>query len=222
VYAGLHEVLAQISSNQPEATDLNSLLGAALRVGELNLRVMQILDAGHNEHFGTPEPTQVRTAPLPGKCILVSGHDLHDLESLLQQVEGSDINVYTHGEMLPAHSYPGLKKYKNLTGHYGGTWQLQKFEFHQFPGPIVMTTNCIIEPRKSYKDRIHTMNEVGWSGVGHVSERDGRKDFSNVIAQASEEKGFVAGRIKDANSNPITVGFGHATILSVADKVCFL
>lgn len=183
VMAGLHEVFAKLASNE---ADMNGLLANTLRVGELNAKVLAMLDEAHASSFGVPEPTQVKVTATEGKAILVSGHDLKDLEELLKQTEGTGVNVYTHGEMLPAHSYPGLKKYSHLIGNYGTAWQAQKFEFSAFPGPIVVTTNCILEPRRSYKNRIYSMNEVGVSGVKHLGERD----FSEVIDQAKECKGF--------------------------------
>ena len=190
---------------------MNANLGLLLRVGEVNFRVMQLLDEGHNKNFGTPIPTQVNTSPVKGKSILISGHDLKDLEALLKQTEGKGINVYTHGEMLPGHSYPGLQKYKHLVGNYGSAWQMQKFEFSKFPGPVVITTNCLIEPRQSYADRIYTMNEVGWPNVKHIQDRD----FSEVIEQAQTMEGFP----ETKPAKELLIGFGHQTVLGVADQV---
>ena len=212
VYAAVQEILSNLSTK-----DENELLGMALKVGATNLRVLELLDNGHVARFGNPVPTPVRVTPVPGKCILVSGHDLHDLEQLLQQTEGTGINVFTHGEMLPAHGYPGLNKYSHLVGNYGGPWNLQKFEFAKFPGPIVMTTNCLIEPRKSYKDRIYTCNAVGWPGVPHIA--GDKKDFSEVIKQAQSMEGFVQDKNYKGPEQTITVGFGQHTVLSLADKV---
>jgi len=198
-----------VSNPNPDA---NELVGQVLKCGEINLRVMQLLDEGHTTRFGDPTPHSVPTTEVPGKAILVSGHDMPDLAALLEQTAGTGINVYTHGEMLPAHGYPGLRKHKHLIGNYGGAWQLQKMEFGRFPGPIIMTTNCIIEPRDSYKDRIYTRGEVGWPGVHHLPTRD----FSAVIKQALEMPGFT----KEATTQKtVMVGFGHKTVLSVADKV---
>lgn len=213
VFKAIGESLAMLGDNATNPNpDVNDLVGHVLKCGETNLRVMQLLDQGHTTRFGDPSPHVVNTNEVPGKAILVSGHDLPDLEALLQQTEGKGINVYTHGEMLPAHGYPELRKYKHLVGNYGGAWQLQKMEFGRFPGPIVMTTNCIIEPRDSYKDRIYTRGEVGWPGVKHLTSRD----FSQVINQALSMEGFKNATTKN---KPITVGFGHKTVLSVADKV---
>lgn len=177
----------------------------------MNLKVMELLDAAHTTRFGHPVPTQVRVEPVQGKAILVSGHDLVDLEELLRQTEGKGINVYTHGEMLPAHGYPGLKKFKHLVGNYGGAWQDQKVEFAAFPGAILMTTNCIQEPQRSYTRRIFTTGHVGWPGVVHVKNHD----FTAVIHAALKAPGFA----KNGADKTILVGFGHNAVLGVADKV---
>lgn len=219
-YKFLQSALATLASNSASSKDFDSLLQLALGVGAENLNVLQMLDAGHTSNFGNPEPTVVARSPVPGKCILVSGHDLHDLHKLLKDTEGKGINVYTHGEMLPAHSYPELKKFSHLKGNYGGPWQLQKFEFAKFPGPIVMTTNCIIEPRKSYKDRIYTTNEVGFGGVQHLKQdANGDKDYSDVIAQALAMDGFTEANIKPTGLDDVTVGFGHHAVLQAAGTV---
>jgi hydroxylamine reductase len=160
-------------------------------------------------------PTEVFLGVKKGPAILVSGHDLLDLEQLLEQTEGRGINIYTHGEMLPAHGYPGLKKYKHLVGNYGGAWQDQAKEFDAFPGSILMTTNCIQKPRDSYKDRIFTTGLVGWPGVKHIEAVNGKKDFSAVIEKALEVGGFE----EDSDGKNILVGFGHNAVLGVADKV---
>ncbi len=144
-------------SDAKASSDMNQLVSVAMKIGEANLNTMQALENGHTSLYGHPEPTQVRISAKKGKCILISGHDMWMLEDLLKQTQGTGINVYTHGELLPANTYPGLKKYPHLAGNYGGAWQLQKMEFGKFPGPIIVTTNCLIEPRESYKDRIFTM-----------------------------------------------------------------
>eukprot|EP00276_Gloeochaete_wittrockiana_P003842 CAMPEP_0184645228 /NCGR_PEP_ID=MMETSP0308-20130426/1735_1 /TAXON_ID=38269 /ORGANISM="Gloeochaete witrockiana, Strain SAG 46.84" /LENGTH=604 /DNA_ID=CAMNT_0027074095 /DNA_START=122 /DNA_END=1936 /DNA_ORIENTATION=- len=196
----------------PAGKDADKLLQMALRVGQVNFHVLEMLDNVHTSTYGHPVPTQVLTSAVKGKAILVSGHDLRDLENVLKQTDGMGINVYTHGEMLPAHGYPGLKqKYPHLVGSYGGAWQLQKMEFPKFPGPIVMTTNCLQEPRTNYKDRIYTRGVVGWSGVQHIAG----DDYSEVVSQALAMEGFD----KDEPRKEITVGFGRNTVLSVADKV---
>ncbi|MBE9566502.1 MAG: hydroxylamine reductase [Proteobacteria bacterium] len=208
VYAFVHEMLDFLAG---EPQDIDELLGTCLRCGEVNLRVMELLNAAHTARYGSPEPTPVRIEPLKGKAILVSGHDLRDLEDLLKQTAGKGINVYTHGEMLPAHGYPGLKKYQHLVGNYGGAWQAQRKEFEAFPGAILMTTNCIQQPRASYRDRIFTTGVVGWPGVKHISDRD----FTPVIEATQAAEGFK----EDGSDRTILVGFGHHAVLGVADKV---
>jgi hydroxylamine reductase len=208
VYATFHEALSYLAAGQFTA---DALLGWCLKAGALNYRVMELLDAANTGAYGTPVPAKVRITPLKGKAILVSGHDLLDLERLLKQTEGMGINVYTHGEMLPAHGYPALKKYAHLAGNYGGAWQDQAQEFDAFPGAILMTTNCIQRPREAYKTRIFTSGLVAWPGVTHVSH----EDFSPVIDAALAAPGFDA----DGEERHITVGFGHGAVLSVADEV---
>jgi hydroxylamine reductase len=208
-FATLHAALDFLCQENPSVDDL---LGWAMQVGELNLKVMELLDGANTGTYGQPEPTEVRTTPIQGKAILVSGHDLKDLAELLKQTEGKGINVYTHGEMLPCLAYPGLKKYKHLAGHYGGAWQDQKKEFAEFPGPILMTTNCIIQPVPTYKDRIYTTGLVRWPGVQHIGAD---KDFTPLIESALANPGFT----EDAPEKKITIGFGHNAVLGVADKV---
>jgi hydroxylamine reductase len=208
LYADFHEMLDYLTTGP---ADVNDLLAKALKTGEINLRAMELLDAANTGVYGHPEPTQVRVTPVKGKCILVSGHDLRDLDELLKQTEGKGINVYTHGEMLPCNAYPGLKKYKHLAGNYGGAWQNQRTEFDAFPGPIVMTTNCIMKPKDSYKDRVFTLGLVGWPGVKHIDDRD----FAPVIASALAQPGFAA----DESAKYITVGFGRNAVMNAAGKV---
>jgi hydroxylamine reductase len=208
VYAFFHETLDMLAREKPTADEL---LGRALAVGEVNLKIMGLLDAANTGAYGNPEPTHVRITPKKGKAIVVSGHDLKDLEELLKQTEGAGINVYTHGEMLPAHAYPGLKKYKHLAGNYGGAWQDQRDEFDAFPGAILMTTNCIQKPRDSYIGRIFTSGLVAWPGVRHIGDRN----FKPLIDAALAAPGFA----EDAPEKTILVGFGHAAVLGVADKV---
>ncbi len=208
VYASFHGTLDFLAG---EPTDIDELLARALKVGELNLKVMALLDAANTTTYGAPEPTPVRIEPVAGKAIVVSGHDLKDLEELLKQTEGTGINVYTHGEMLPAHGYPGLKKYKHLVGNYGGAWQNQHKEFDVFPGAILMTTNCIQKPRDSYQDRIFTSGLVAWPGVVHIGDRG----FTPVIEAARAAEGFA----EDGSDRTILVGFGHEAVLNVADQV---
>jgi hydroxylamine reductase len=194
-----------------EKPTADELLARALAVGEVNLKIMGLLDAANTGAYGNPEPTHVRITPKKGKAIVVSGHDLKDLEELLKQTQGTGINVYTHGEMLPAHAYPGLKKYKHLAGNYGGAWQDQQKEFDAFPGAILMTTNCIQKPRDSYMGCILTSGLVAWPGVRHISDRN----FKPLIDTALAAPGFA----EDAPEKTILVGFGHAAVLGVADKI---
>jgi hydroxylamine reductase len=190
---------------------VDELLGLCLRCGEVNLSVMELLDEAHTSTFGHPVPTAVRIEPRKGKAILVSGHDLKDLENLLIQTQGTGINIYTHGEMLPGHGYPKLKAYSHLAGNYGGAWQDQKVEFAKFPGAILMTTNCIQEPQPSYSQRIFTAGHVGWPGVTHVSDGN----FTPVIEAALAAPGFA----EDGPDKTILTGFGRNAVLSVADQV---
>jgi hydroxylamine reductase len=208
VYAFFHETLNTLAQ---ENHTVETLLPLALKVGQVNLKVMEMLDTAHTSTYGHPTPTPVRITPVKGKAILVSGHDLKDLEELLKQTEGKGINIYTHGEMLPAHGYPGLKKYKHLAGNYGGAWQDQRREFDEFPGAILMTTNCIQKPKGSYESRIFTCGEVGWPGVRHIQDRD----FAPVIEAAQQAEGFA----EDGEEKTILVGFGHNAVMGVADKV---
>jgi len=208
VYAFFHKTLDFLAT---EPTDIDALVAVALEVGEVNLKVMELLDAANTGGYGQPEPTQVRIEPVKGKAIVVSGHDLKDLDELLKQTEGKGINVYTHGEMLPCHAYPGLKKYSHLVGNYGGAWQDQRTEFDAFPGAILMTTNCIQKPKDTYKARIFTCGLVAWPGVTHIADRD----FTPVIEAALEADGFA----ENGPDKTITVGFGHTAVLGVADKV---
>jgi hydroxylamine reductase len=208
VYAFMAEALNYLAEGKPT---LDGLLALCLRCGECNLKAMEALDAAHTSTYGHPVPTPVRVTPLKGKAILISGHDMKDLELLLLQTEGKGINIYTHGEMIPAHGYPGLKKYKHLVGNYGGAWQNQKDEFANFPGAILINTNCIQKPAASYRKRIFTCGHVGWPGVTHIANHD----FSPAIQAALEAPGFS----EDGPNKTILVGFGHNAVLGVADKV---
>jgi hydroxylamine reductase len=206
-YATMHEILDFLTWPAPT---LDQLLTMALRTGELNYRVMELLDRVNTESYGHPQPTSVRVHPLKGKAILVSGHDLADLHALLEQTKDMGIHIYTHGEMLPAHGYPVLKAHPHLAGNYGGAWQDQCDEFADFPGAILMTSNCIQNP-KGYAHRIFTTGPVAWPGVEHVAPQD----FSPVIEAALKAPGFT----HDGPADEITVGFGHNAVLGVADKV---
>lgn len=195
----------------------DELIGLTLNVGEINLKCMELLDKAHTSKYGHPVPTKVSTGIKKGPAILISGHDLLDLEELLIQTEGKGINIYTHGEMLPAHGYPALNKYGHLAGNYGSAWQNQRTEFEEFRGPILMTTNCIQKPKDSYRDRIFTTGLVAFDGVKHIPDRknNSQKDFSEIIQMALKHGGFP----EDKPENEITVGFGHNAVLGVADKV---
>jgi hydroxylamine reductase len=172
---------------------------------------MELLDAANTNNYGDPVPTVVPLGHRKGKAILVSGHDLHDLELLLKQTEGKGINIYTHGEMLPTHGYPELKKYSHFYGHYGTAWQNQIKEFYTFPGAILMTTNCIQRPAHTYINNIFTTGLVGWPGVKHIAD----KDFTPVVKKALELPGFQ----EDTKVGTVTVGFGHNAVMNVAPKV---
>ena len=213
VYAFFAKALAALALGQ---ATLDELVALCMECGMINLKVMEILDAAHTERFGHPTPTAVSIGPKAGRAILVSGHDLLDLEELLKQTEGTGINVYTHGEMLPAHGYPGLKKFPHLVGNYGGAWQDQHKEFTAFPGAILMTTNCIQNP-KGYEAHIFTTGCVGWEGIQHIADRQSgsMKDFTPVIEVAQAMPGFTA----DGTDKTILVGFGHNAVMSVAGKV---
>jgi hydroxylamine reductase len=194
-----------------KALGANEFVGLVFKCGEINIRAMELLDAGNTEHYGHPTPTKVPLGHKKGKAILVSGHDLMDLEEILKQTQGKNINVYTHGEMLPTHGYPELKKYPNFYGHYGTAWFNQQKEFAQFPGAILMTTNCIQRPMESYSKNIFTAGPVGFPGVTHVIGQD----FSEVINKAKELPGFQ----DDVEGKTVLVGFGRNAVLSVAGKV---
>ncbi len=208
VYSFVHEGLAAIYR---EDLGLEDWIGLVLKCGEVNLRTMELLDAGNTGTYGHPVPTKVPLGAKKGKAILVSGHDLKDLEEILKQAEGKGINVYTHGEMLPCHGYPELKKYEHFYGHYGTAWQNQGREFSQFPGSILMTTNCIQKPKDLYRNNIFTCGLVGWPGISHISDRN----FQPVIDRALALPGFQ----EDVNGREVTVGFGRNAVLGVADKI---
>ncbi len=208
VYAFIHEGMAATLDN---SLDADALVGLVMKCGEINLRTMELLSAGNTGTYGHPVPTQVPLGVKKGKAILVSGHDLKDLDLILQQTEGKGINVYTHGEMLPCHGYPELKKYAHFYGHYGTAWQNQAKEFSEFPGAIVMTTNCIQKPQEAYQDNLFTTGLVGWPGIEHIAD----KDFTPAIERALELPGFT----EDQETKSVMVGFGHNAVMGVADKV---
>lgn len=208
VDAFIHEAMA---ATLDATLGVDELVGLAMKCGEVNLRAMELLDAGNTGTYGHPAPTKVPLGAKAGKAILVSGHDLKDMELILKQTEGKGINIYTHGEMLPTHAYPELKKYAHFYGHYGTAWQNQGKEFDAFPGAIIMTTNCIQKPKDSYKDHIFTTGLVGWPGVRHIAD----KDFTPAIGKALAMHGFTA----DEAGKSVMVGFGRNAVMGVAGQV---
>lgn len=209
IYAQYHKIMAWLGT---WPADMNALLECSMEIGQMNFKVMSILDAGETGKYGHPTPTQVNVKATAGKCILISGHDLKDLYNLLEQTEGTGVNVYTHGEMLPAHGYPELRKFKHLVGNYGSGWQNQQVEFARFPGPIVMTSNCIIDPNVGqYAARIFTRSIVGWPGVRHLADGD----MSPVIEAALALPGFSS----DAAPVYTTTGFARNALMAAAPAV---
>lgn len=209
VAAEFHRIMSWLSTDPSE---MGQLFSCAMEIGQLNFKIMEMLDLGETSAFGHPEPTQVRVTPIPGKCILVSGHDMMDLKLILEQTKGTGIHVYTHGEMLPALAYPFFKQYSHLVGNYGSAWQNQQKEFANFPGAVVMTSNCIIDPNVgNYSDRIFTRSIVGWPGVTHL-EGD---DFSAVIAKAQALEGFKHTELEHF----ITIGFARNALMQAAPAV---
>ncbi|WP_279503003.1 hydroxylamine reductase [Aeromonas veronii] len=209
VAAEFHRIMSWLSTDPSE---MGRLFNCAMEIGQLNFKIMEMLDLGETSAFGHPEPTQVRVTPIPGKCILVSGHDMMDLKLILEQTKGTGIHVYTHGEMLPALAYPFFKQYPHLVGNYGSAWQNQQKEFANFPGAVVMTSNCIIDPNVgNYSDRIFTRSIVGWPGVTHL-EGD---DFSAVIAKAQALEGFKHTELEHF----ITIGFARNALMQAAPAV---
>lgn len=209
----MQEALATAAEANPDA---GALLDLVMRAGQMGVRTMALLDTANTETYGHPEPTQVNLGVKEGPAILVSGHDLGDFHELLEQTKGTGVKIYTHGEMLPANAYPVFKKYDHLVGNYGGSWWQQGSEFARFNGAILMTTNCLIPPRASYKDRLFTTGVVAWPDVTHIPDRaDGKpKDFGPVIARALQCQSPE--RLEEGT---LTVGFAHETVLGVADKV---
>lgn len=209
VEAKLMETLADIGRRSNDAA---KLLDTALSIGRLNFEIMEMLERANTTAYGHPFPAQVRASAVKGKAILVSGHDLRDLRLILEQTEGKGINVYTNGELLPAHAYPELRRFKHLVGNYGSAWHNQQTEFAAFPGPIVMTTNCILDPNPGkYADRIYTRSMVGWPGCTHLAT----DDFSPVIEQALAMPGFTA----DEPERTVSTGFGRQILEGAADTV---
>ncbi|HDZ8913911.1 TPA: hydroxylamine reductase [Aeromonas hydrophila] len=209
VAAEFHRIMSWLGT---DPSDLDPLFKCAMDIGLLNFKIMEMLDLGETTAFGHPEPTQVRVTPVPGKCILVSGHDMVDLKLILEQTKDTGIKVYTHGEMLPALAYPFFKQYSHLVGNYGSAWQNQQKEFANFPGAVVMTSNCIIDPNVgNYSDRIFTRSIVGWPGVTHLEG----EDFSAVIAKAQALEGFKHVELEHF----ITIGFARNALMQAAPAV---
>ena len=213
ILAFLQEMLEATTNPKLTAEDLTGLV---LKTGEMGLRAMALLDQANTGAYGNPEPTQVNLGVRPGPGILVSGHDLRDIHELLQQTEGTGVNVYTHGEMLPANAYPAFKKYDHFVGNYGGSWWKQKVEFDSFNGPILMTTNCIVLPRESYQDRIFTTGMAGFPGCEHIPDREPgkQKDFSSIIELAKTLPGP-----ESLEEKTIIIGFAHQAVMNHAGAV---
>jgi hydroxylamine reductase len=204
---------ALVATTDDSLTD-EKLISLVLKCGEKGFDVMAELDMANTATFGNPEPTSVNIGTRDKPGILISGHDLHDLKQLLDQTEGTGVDVYTHGEMLPANSYPVFKKYEHLVGNYGGSWWRQQQEFESFNGPILMTTNCIVPPKNTYIDRLYTTGPVGYDGTTHIVAEDGKKDFSVIIEQAKQCEPPV-----QLEEGTVMTGFAYNSVLSNADKV---
>ncbi len=204
-----------LSARLDESLTLNDLVGMVMEFGKVNLKAMEVLDQANTGTFGHPEPTQALITRKKGPFIIISGHDFSDLVQLLEQTAGTGVNIYTHGEMLPALAYPGLKKYPHLVGNYGSAWQNQQREFDNLPGSILMTTNCLMEPRLSYEDRIFTTGVVGFPEMAHIPEKAGQKDFTPVIQRALQLGGWP----EDEPEKRILVGFGRNATLSHAGAI---
>ncbi len=205
-----------------EQHSVEEWLALIMAFGQVNLKCMALLDRANTGAFGQPVPTRVNTDIKAGPFIVVSGHDLKDLDELLRQTEGKGINIYTHCEMLPAHGYPGLKKYPHLAGNFGTAWQSQQKEFENIPAPVLFTTNCLMPPRESYADRVYTTSVVGYKGLTHIAaDAAGRKDFSPLIRQALALGGYDRDRSMSGinGGHMLTTGFAHATVLANAERV---
>ncbi len=210
--AFLQEALAK---TRDDSLSVDDLIALTLETGKYGVEVMRALDEANTQAYGNPEVTQVSTGVRDNPAILISGHDLHDLEMLLEQTKGSGVDVYTHGEMLPAHYYPKFKKYDHFVGNYGNSWWRQKEEFEAFRGPVLLTTNCLVPPKESYRDRIYTTGTVAFPGCPHIPEdKDGHKDFSVMIAHAKRCQ-----PPRELENGTITGGFAHSQVLALADKV---
>ncbi|ABR35153.1 hydroxylamine reductase [Clostridium beijerinckii] len=199
-----------------DSLNLEDLIKLAMETGTMSVNIMEVLDTANNTTYSSPSPTKVNVNIKKGPFIVVSGHDLRDLEMLLEQTEGKGINIYTHGEMLPSHGYPELNKYPHLVGNFGSAWQNQQKEFDNIPGCILMTTNCLMRPKDSYIDRIFSTSVVGFDGIKHIEkDENGYKDFSEIINKALELGGFT----EDEEVKEILVGFGHKATLSHAETI---
>jgi hydroxylamine reductase len=205
-----------LDATMDDSLGADDLVGLVVRTGEMGVEAMRLLDEANTGTYGDPEPTQVSIGVRPGPGILISGHDLLDLQELLEQTAGTGVNVYTHGEMLPANAYPAFKKYEHFAGNYGGSWWRQREEFESFGGAVLLTTNCLVLPKESYKDRLFTTGLVGWPDIQHIVDRKPgqQKDFSPVI-----EAALAAGEPEALEEGTIPIGFAHATVMGVADKV---
>ncbi|MDD5486131.1 MAG: hydroxylamine reductase [Dehalococcoidales bacterium] len=213
LFKGMHAV--------GEEHSVNEWLDLILELGRINLKCMAVLDNAHTSIFGTPEPAKVSMKIEKGPFIVITGHDLLDLKQLLEQTEGKGINIYTHGEMLPAHGYPELRKYSHLKGNFGTAWQNQQKEFNHIPAAVVYTTNCLMPPKASYSDRIFTTSVVGYPGIAHIREESGVKDFSSVIKKALELGGWEEDKLFTGvnGGSELTTGFGHDAVLGAAEAI---
>jgi len=213
IFDFIFAALAKTDNSAP----MEGLLEFVLETGHCNLKAMAVLDKANNETYGSPEPTSIESKVGSRPGILVSGHDLHDLDLILRQSEGSGVDIFTNGEMILAQSMPYFKKFRHFSSHYGNAWWQQNNEFASFNGPIVVTSNCIIPVEDAYKDRIYTSSVAGYPGVPHIGAKNGEKDFSAVIEQAKKLKAPAP-----LNDAPFMSGFGHNTLMSVKDKVIAL
>ena len=205
-----------LASLTDDNLSLEDLIKVLVETGDMSVKIMELLDTANNTVYNSPTPTKVNVNIKKGPFIVISGHDLRDLQMLLEQTEGKGINIYTHGEMLPSHGYPELNKYPHLAGNFGSAWQNQQKEFDNLPGCILMTTNCLMKPKDSYKDRIFSTSVVGYEGIKHIEKnQNGNKDFSEIINKALELGGFK----EDEEIKEILVGFGHKATLSHAEAI---
>jgi len=215
---GIQNMLLNMLCMLGDEWGMEALIAAAMEVGKVNLRCMELLDEANTGAYGTPSPTKVTMKVEKGPFIVISGHDLYDLKRLLEQTEGKGVNVYTHGEMLPAHGYPQLKKHAHLKGHFGTAWQNQQKEFDALPAPVLFTTNCLMPPKASYADRVFTTDVVSYPGMAHIGED---KDFTPVIEKALALGGYVEDQVFTGinGGSTLTTGFGHGAVLAAAPQV---